>query len=214
MFDAIRAVFQLCGMEYRYETPSLAQPRLEGAWGYDDEVVIGFYVGADLGVEQKSPWPLAHWTHLVETLEQRGLVPLLLADAAAGRASGKLAESLGGVQYPGALRVRELMGLMGRCSVVVTAAEGVAELAAALGKEVVALAGGKIVVPSSPVLRKRNVYVEIPKGGKVLADILPDKVLEAIIEQLGHSKESKITVGAGSFDPSVVRKMINRKRPG
>ena len=66
------------------------------------------------------------------------------------------------------------------------------------------------VIPNSPILKKRLTFVGSPEQSRgSLADILPDKVLDAIVGHLGHSGE---TVGVGAFDSEIVRNMVSRKK--
>lgn len=178
-------LFSLCGIEYRREMPRLqAVTSKESGNDYEGRVV-GICPQAES--QSASDWEVMRWVKLVDLITEQGWVTVLLGDERVESLNQQIAEQ-SQAETQGAMTLSDYKTTISRCDVVV-GREGVAnELAWALGREVVLLHDGREARPNLDGIVTRSSVV-VSDADKGICDILPDKVVVAISERLGHRQQ-------------------------
>jgi heptosyltransferase-2 len=199
-------------------TPHVAVPdrdrmagglRLAGEGWIPSVPLVGLAPGAAFGFAKQ--WPPRHFAALARRLAERGIWSVVVGLAADRGAARQLMDeftrSVAGTRVPGRVlnltgrtTMRELMGLMTRCSAFVANDSGAGYLAAAIDLPVAVLFGpthervatplpnetftGPQVALTHPVFCSPCGLRECPIDHRCMTRIEPDRVFQAVLEQL------------------------------
>ena len=219
----VQLLFQLCGFEYRREQPRLETPKGRLSPSQDEGTLVGLATGIDVQSGISEPWSREHWIHLVEMLSELGLSSVLLGNHPMGIVDKQIAQNTT-AQYPGQLTLSGLVSQVSHCDVIVTTPGMTAELAWALGKEVILLKDRYSQSIEQNYFRGRCSTIEPPavaENNGILNDIQPDQILEAIEEHLKRrntlplsqiSNKGIAITPTGNMGFSLIRDTISRNR--
>lgn len=132
----VQEVFELCGWPYEGETYVLPEPeRGETVEIRGDGPIIGLNTGAGAAWPTRI-WPEESFALLIHELRRLGLRPLLLGGPDEHEKNLRLAGATGAA-YAGPRPLRQFLGLVDSCDVVVTAVTMALHMAIGLGKRIV-----------------------------------------------------------------------------
>ena len=187
--NPVQDLFCVCGLEYRSERSSLNLSIKKQEKDRDsNNPVAGLHTIQDWYGAAKSYWDLDQWERLIEMLRQHQIQPVLLGDPYAEIMNRQIARRCD-IKYDGVCSLKDLMTAVYNCDMIVGASGVAVEMALALGKEVVLLQDKKSLRHDRRYLRGKGSIVEAPveSGEKgVLAELMPEQVLQAIQERQQH----------------------------
>lgn len=129
-------IFAICGYEFAGEEYVLdrpaSPPEIEVPMG---KAVIGLNTGCG-GRWTTRLWPEDHWIALADLLRDAGYGVMLLGGPEEDALNVRLSAATG-AEYPGTFPLRDFVGVMDRCDVVVSAVTMAMHLAIGLGKPLV-----------------------------------------------------------------------------
>jgi len=129
-------IFAICGYEFAGEPYELDRPAEPPAVALPaGRPLVGLNTGCG-GRWTSRLWPEDRWADLAGRLQDDGLGVLLLGGPEEDARNRRLADATGAL-YPGTFPLRDFIGVMDRCDVVVTAVTMAMHLAIGLGKELV-----------------------------------------------------------------------------
>ena len=198
--NVVKELFQSCGLEYRLEKPRLVGRGEFSSGLCKEDVAVGLFTTWEDRKQGREQWPEGHWTFLAEHLGYYGVTPVLLADAKVEALNRRIAAKTPAL-YEGPLGWGQMLDAIERCEVVVSAAAVGVSLGVSLRKQVVHIQAGG----SAPDVCLGFGVALRPEGHTELAgDLLPDKVLEAVLGQIEDSaeKDKRVKVGGGSTEES------------
>jgi len=132
----LQEIFAICGYEFGGEEYLLDRPQPAPAFELPDrEVLIGLNSGCG-GRWTSRLWPESYWLELATSLQRDGYGVVLLGGPDEDAKNQRLAAA-SGATYPGHFDLRTFIGLMDRCTVVVTAVTMAMHIALGLGKKLV-----------------------------------------------------------------------------
>lgn len=129
-------IFAICGFRFAGEPYELDRPDQPPALAVPNgRPLVGLNTGCG-GRWTSRLWPEERWARLVGLLDAAGLGVLLLGGPEEDERNRRLAAA-SGAAYPGTFPLRDFIGVMDRCDVVVTAVTMAMHLAIGLGKQLV-----------------------------------------------------------------------------
>ncbi|MFH1845415.1 MAG: glycosyltransferase family 9 protein [bacterium] len=132
----LQEIFAICGYEFAGEEYLLDRPQPTPAFELPDrEILVGLNSGCG-GRWTSRLWPEPYWRELAEQLQQDGYGVVFLGGPDEDDKNRKLAAATGAA-YPGHFDLRTFIGLMDRCTLVVTAVTMAMHIALGLGKKLV-----------------------------------------------------------------------------
>ncbi len=154
-------IFAICGFPFTGQEYVLDRPATPPAVvAPSGRAVVGLNTGCG-GRWTSRLWPEEHWAALVGLLRDAGCGVMLLGGPEEDARNRRLADATGAL-YPGTFPLRDFVGVMDRCDVVVTAVTMAMHLAIGLGKQLVLFNNifnpaefelygrGEIVAPAKP----------------------------------------------------------------
>jgi len=186
-------LFLMCNLQYRRETPRLTAPATHPFWPSSEGPIIGLYTPPEPSRVFKPYWEESRWVNLIETLRCQGITPVLLGDTLSHRFNEQIAQNTD-ITYPGPLTLSDQLIALSQCDVVVSAAETVQEMTLALGGELVIL--DCHCDPEIDLTYARDRFTLVPPNqnpahSRKLSEILPDEVLQAVLNRLSHLAQQK-----------------------
>lgn len=203
VFEQRRQILARCGLDLEPARFDLRIPAAAQDWAEAAVPAGAMHLSINASTHLKE-WPLAHWIELARRLAaQRPDLPMIATGSGSSREQGRLealrAATLGArPQIHSGISVAQLAAVLARCRLHLGADSGVLHLALALGVPTVSLfrqyPGLSEWLPRGPGHRHLTVpcrcadQKHVPCSGLAvaacLADLGPDKVLEAVQEQL------------------------------
>lgn len=129
-------IFAICGFEFTGQPYVVDRP--DPAPDFDlpaGKPIVGLNTGAGERWPSRL-WPEPHWRNLAASLQDAGCTVLLLGGPQEDEKNRRLAGQTGAL-YLGHFPLREFIGLMDRCDLVVTAVTMAMHIALGLGKQLV-----------------------------------------------------------------------------
>ncbi len=131
-------VFDVCGFQFNGERYVLENDFDSHSWILPKKKkIVGLNTGCG-GRWTSRLWPDRYWIVLGKKLRRAGHIPLLLGGEQEHRKNLKLAKQ-GGAKYLGHFPLKQYIGLVNRCDLVVTAVTLAMHVAIGLGKKIVLL---------------------------------------------------------------------------
>ena len=132
----VQEIFEVCGWAYNGETYVLPEPQHGDSLDIPgDGPIVGLNTGAGAAWATRI-WPEENFALLIRELKHRGLRPLLLGGPDEHDKNLRLARATGAA-YAGTRPLRQFLGLVDTCDVVVTAVTMALHMAIGLGKRIV-----------------------------------------------------------------------------
>jgi len=190
----LEEIFAICGYAFdgeEYEIEGPAQPPVITV--PEGRAVVGLNTGCG-GRWTSRLWPDEHWAALVELLCDQGLGVLLLGGPEEHERNTRLVRQTRAV-YPGTFPLRDFVGVMDRCDVVVTAVTMAMHLAIGLRKELVLF--NNIFNPAEFELYGRGEIISPEKAcgcyfasrcredEPCMPTLRPEAVCDAVLRRLG-----------------------------
>ncbi len=133
----IEEIFEICGFKFNgeeYILPPFSVPNI-GLKKNSQDIIVGLNTG--VGPRWKiREWPLEHWTALVESLQKAGFKVLLLGGPSEDKKNRYLSEKTG-AYYAGVFSLRNFIGLVNLCDIVVTSVTLCLHIAIGLKKKII-----------------------------------------------------------------------------
>jgi ADP-heptose:LPS heptosyltransferase len=200
--NPVQDLFCVCGLEYRSERSwlklSVNKPEHDRESNY---LVVGLHTIRDWYGVAKAYWNPDRWELLIEMLRQHQMQPILLGDRDADFMNRQIARRCD-IEYAGVCSLKRLLTRIYNCDVVVGASGVAVEMALALGREVVLLQDKRSLKLDRRYLRGKGSIVDAraDSGEKeILADLMPEQVLQAIQERQQHVlSESRLSSAKSS----------------
>jgi len=200
--NPLQDLFCVCGLEYRSERSwlKLSVNKQEND-RENNNLVVGIHTIRDWYGEAKSYWDLDRWELLIEMLRQHEIQPILLGDRDADLMNRQIARRCN-IEYDGACSLKRLLTTVYNCDVVVGTSGMAVEMALALGRDVVLLQDTSSLKLDRRYLRNKGSIVDAAEGSGekgILAELMPEQVLQAIQERQQHIRsESRISSATSS----------------
>lgn len=193
----VQEIFELCGWPYEGETYVLPEPESSGTCEIPGEgPIIGLNTGAGAAWPTRI-WPEENFALLIRELNHRGLRPLLLGGPDEHEKNLRLARATGAA-YIGKRSLRQFLGLVDTCDVVVTAVTMALHMAIGLGKRIVLFNNifnrhefhlygrGRIIEPELGCLAcYKSRFDDACPVANCMERISVDRVVAAVMEQVG-----------------------------
>jgi len=133
----VEELFEICGFRFsgeEYILPPFSMPEI-GHTKNDTDIIIGLNTG--VGIRWKTrEWPLEHWKTLVELLLKDSFKVLLLGGPSEDGKNQYISKRTG-AYYNGVLPLRQFIGLVNLCDVIVTSVTLCLHVAIGLKKKIV-----------------------------------------------------------------------------
>jgi len=200
--NPVQDLFCVCGLEYQSERSwlKLSVNKQEND-RENNNLVVGLHTIRDCYGVAKSYWNSDRWELLIEMLRQHQIQPILLGDRDADFMNRQIARRLC-IEYEGVCSLKRLLTTVYNCDVVVGASGVIVEMALALGRQVVLLQDKRALKLDRRYLRGKGSIVDAQadSGEKgILAELMPEQVLQAIQERQQHVRsESRISSAKSS----------------
>jgi len=181
----IRGLFQMCGLEYRRETPRLLVPDDIQTPKVSARLMVGLDV-TPLEGSDKPYWPPLRWMEAARMLKQLRAAPILLGSREMDGFMQTIAAS-GAAICHGPMSPADSLRMVAGCDLVI-GAEGLGvQLALAMGKQAVLIRRPDDRSEICPDEYHGRCGVLEPAGDsaqeKSIFDVLPDRMIQAIQKQ-------------------------------